>query len=68
MLLWYRQYFQLCITVGEMVATGAVDVGEIECKSLSQLQKDEKESLKQERIDNMFMNLSAAETVIIVAR
>ena len=34
---------------------------ELTRKSLSQLQKDERE--KQERIDNMFMNLRSAETV-----
>ncbi len=34
---------------------------EIKVKSLLQLQKDENE--KQERIDNMFMNLRSAETV-----
>ena len=34
---------------------------EIKVKTLSQLQKDESE--KQERIDNMFMNLRSAETV-----
>ena len=35
--------------------------GEVYVKSPSQLQKDERE--KQERIDNMFMNLRPAETV-----
>ena len=41
---------------------------EIKVKSLLQLQKDESE--KQERIDNMFMNLRSAETVryIIIGR
>ena len=53
---------------GENSAPTALDMShesrdqhEIKVKTLSQLQKDESE--KQERIDNMFMNLRSAETV-----
>lgn len=57
---------------GENLAPKATDMShesrdqqdEIKVKSLLQLQKDESE--KQERIDNMFMNLRSAETVRLI--